>query len=139
MSTKSLIIDSLSTTGKKLQKSMTFINPEVANSIVGGFATMANALTTNTYQKATIVKKMDVSEADSSASGTPTVTLDFDVIEGFSTSHEGNDFNVDRTETIEGGIRIYIRERNSDYDSADPDRNWTDVDCGYIDVTYTLS
>lgn len=136
MSTKSLIINSTSTGGKKLQKSMTFINPNVANSIVGAFATMANALTTNTYNGATIVKKMDVSEADSSASGTPTVTLkDFD---NLSASHEGNTLIVGGTETIEGGIRIYVIEQNSEYDSEDPE-SWELENCGYIDVTYTLS
>lgn len=61
---KSLIIDSVSRDGKKLQKTMTFVNPNASNEVAGTFAQMANALTTNTYSKASIVKRMDVTETE---------------------------------------------------------------------------
>lgn len=104
---KSLIIDSASTTGKKLQKSVTNVNPAVSNEVAGTFATMANALTTNVYNKATIVKKMDVTEADTS--GTVTLTVDDGRYTGSAELSSA---------TIPGGIRIALENE------------------GYIDVTY---
>lgn len=65
---KSLIINSVgnvgTNTGKKYQKAIAKVNPDVSNEKAGTFATMANALTTNVYGNAQIVKKMDVSEED---------------------------------------------------------------------------
>ena len=75
MASKSLIINSTSQGGKKLQKTMTFINPDCSNEDAGTFAQMANALTTNTYGSAAIVKKMDVTEEDSGGSGSGTLTV----------------------------------------------------------------
>lgn len=103
---KSLIIDSASTTGKKLQKSVTNVNPAVSNEVAGTFATMANALTTNVYNKATIVKKMDVTEAEQAVSLT------------VSSAGLTNPALLAGTSTIEGGVRITLENE------------------GYIDVTY---
>lgn len=92
---KSLIIDSASTTGKKLQKSVTNVNPAVSNEVAGTFATMANALTTNVYNKATIVKKMDVTEAEQAVS----LTADTTNYTGSATASSS---------TISGGVRIAL-------------------------------
>ena len=71
---KSMIINSMGTgsnVGKKYQKSVTNVNPNVSNEIAGEFAKKMNALTTNTYGNTQVVKKMDVTEED-------TVTLKVD-------------------------------------------------------------
>ena len=116
MATKSLIINSTSTAGKKLQKTMTNINPNCSNEDAGTFAQMTNALTTNTYGSAAVVKKMDVTEEDSGGGSTPTVTLNV-------TEHISDDIPLDFTyETIEGGIRV---------------RNIYNTET-YINVTYTV-
>lgn len=80
MATKSMIIESVgnagANVGKKYQKTMTFINPNVSNEVAGTFAQMANALTTNVYKGASIVKKMSVSEEDAAGKPIPTLTID---------------------------------------------------------------
>lgn len=68
---KSLTINA-TRNGKKVAKSFGFVNPDVANSLVGGFAQMVNALSNDTFVNAEVVKKMDTSEEDtSSQSQTP--------------------------------------------------------------------
>ena len=68
---KSLTINA-TRNGKKVSKSLGFVNPNVANSIVGGFAQMVNNLTTDTFVNAQVVKVMDTTEEDtSSQSSTP--------------------------------------------------------------------
>ena len=57
--------------GKKVSKSLGFVNPDVANSLVGGFAQMVNALSNDTYVNSQVVKTMDTTEEDSSGSSTP--------------------------------------------------------------------
>ena len=101
MATKSLIINSTSQTGKKLQKSITNVNPNVSNEDAGTFAQMANALTTNVYQSAGIVKKMDVTEEDSGGGSTPTVTLLVAEVNNSELMYS----------TIEGGVRVYDDSR----------------------------
>lgn len=107
---KSLIINAVgnagTNVGKKYQKSVTNVNPAVSNAVAGTFATMANALTTNVYGNAQIVKKMPVSEEDTAA-----VTLEVD-----STNYTGS--AAASSATIEGGVRITLDGE------------------GYIDVTY---
>ena len=66
--------------GKKVAKSLGFVNPDAANSIVGGFAQMVNALSNDTFVNAEVVKKMDTTEEDSGggsapATGKPVPTL----------------------------------------------------------------
>ena len=114
MATKSLIINSTSTAGKKLQKTMTNINPNCSNEDAGTFAQMTNALTTNTYGSAAVVKKMDVTEEDSGGGSTPTVTLNV-------TEHYADNGARINYETIEGGVRVFDENLLS-----------------YIDVTYTV-
>ena len=57
--------------GKKVSKSLGFVNPDVANSLVGGFAQMVNALTNDTFVNSEVVKVMDTSEEESSSTPTP--------------------------------------------------------------------
>lgn len=100
---KSLIINSVgnvgTNTGKKYQKAIAKVNPDVSNEKAGTFATMANALTTNVYGNAQIVKKMDVSEEDTAA-----VTLNVD-----DSNYTGGDCT---SATIEGGIRLTFGENS---------------------------
>lgn len=60
----SLIINSTDTTGKKLQKSITNLNPNITNATAKEFAQKLNALTTNTYNGAIRINKIDVDEDD---------------------------------------------------------------------------
>ena len=53
--------------GKKVAKSFGFVNPNVANSLVGGFAQMVNNLTTDTFVNAQVVKVMDTTEEEQAA------------------------------------------------------------------------
>ena len=76
--------------GKKVSKSIGFVNPDVANSLVGGFAQMLNALTNDTFVNAEVVKKMDTSEEDTSSSTpTPAPAKDDSVLE-INDVHIGN-------------------------------------------------
>lgn len=70
----SLIINSTDTTGKKLQKSITNLNPNITNATAKEFAQKLNALTTNTYNGATRINKIDVDEDDEGGGLTPTPT-----------------------------------------------------------------
>lgn len=67
---KSLTINA-TRNGKKVSKSLGFINPDVANSIVGGFAQMVNSLSNDTFVNAEVVKKMDTTEEDTGGGSTP--------------------------------------------------------------------
>ena len=75
MSKKSLTINA-TRNGKKVSKSLGFINPDVANSLVGGFAQMVNALSNDTFVNAEVVKKMDTTEEDTGGGSTPAGLLD---------------------------------------------------------------
>ena len=57
--------------GKKVAKSFGYVNPDVANSLVGGFAQMVNALSNDTFVNAEVVKKMDTTEEDSGGGSAP--------------------------------------------------------------------
>lgn len=100
---KSLIINAVgnesTNTGKKYQKSVTNVNPEISNEIAGEFARRANALTTNVYSGASVVKKMDVAEEDTGA-----VALTAD-----TAHYTGGECT---SATIDGGIRLTFGENN---------------------------
>ena len=70
---KSLTINAMRN-GKKVAKSVGFVNPDAANSLVGGFAQMLNALSNDTFVSSQVVKTMDTTEEDSSGSSTPATT-----------------------------------------------------------------
>ena len=122
MASKSLIINSTSQGGKKLQKTMTFINPDCSNEDAGTFAQMANALTTNTYGSAAIVKKMDVTEEDSGGGSTGELTItDADV----SPNSPPDGLLYENYETIEGGVCLL-------FSGSDPMDSW------WLNVYYTI-
>ena len=50
--------------GKKVAKSFGYVNPDVANSLVGGFAQMVNALSNDTFVNSQVVKVMDTTEEE---------------------------------------------------------------------------
>ena len=122
MASKSLIINAVgnvgSNVGKKYQKSVTFINPAASNEVAGEFARRANALTTNVFNNAQVVKKMDVNEED-----TVTLTVDDSRIKEMVTVFEHT------VSTIEGGIRIAFNAEDGNGHGMTPENT-------YIDVTY---
>lgn len=67
----SLIINTTSQDGKKLQKTITNLNPNATNAKLGEFAQRLTALTTNTYDKAVRINKIDVTEDDAGGGLTP--------------------------------------------------------------------
>ena len=80
MAKTSLIINSTTAAGgKKLQKTLTDINPSATNSQLKAFAQQLNALTTNTYAEANRVDRVNCdTEADASdSSGGSTLTKQF--------------------------------------------------------------
>ena len=103
MASKSLIINAVGNVGenvgKKYQKSVTFINPAASNEVAGEFARRANALTTNVFGNAQVVKKMDVNEEDTVA---VTLTVDDSNFTGGTCTPA----------TIEGGLRLTFGEGN---------------------------
>jgi len=98
---KSLIINSVGNggynAGKKYQRAIANVNPDVSNEKAGTFATMANALTTNIYADAQIVKKMSVLEEESTA----TLTVGSD-------NYTGGDCT---SATIDGGVRLTFGDK----------------------------
>ena len=64
MANSSLIIESTDQNGKKLQKTLGYINPNATDANVCKFAKMLTALTTNQYVGASRVDKADISNAD---------------------------------------------------------------------------
>lgn len=56
----SLIINSTDVNGNKKQKAITNINPSATSAQLKEFATRFNALSTNTYDSANIVDKINV-------------------------------------------------------------------------------
>ena len=67
---KSLTINA-TRAGKKVSKNIGYVNPDVANSLVGGFAQMVNALSNDTFVNSQVVKVMDTTEEEQT---TPTPT-----------------------------------------------------------------
>ena len=57
--------------GKKVSKSLGFVNPDVANSLVGGFAQMVNALSNDTFVNSQVVKVMDTTEEEQGGGSAP--------------------------------------------------------------------
>lgn len=98
---KSLIINAVgnesTNAGKKYQKSITNVNPNVSNEIAGEFARRANALTTNVYGNALVIKKMDASEEE-------TISLNAD-----TAHYTGGECTP---ATISGGLRLTFGENN---------------------------
>ena len=60
MAKRSLILTSTSPEGKKLQKTITDINPGVGAAALKGFTQKLNALTTNTYAQTDCIDKFNV-------------------------------------------------------------------------------
>ena len=69
----SVIFESTDTTGKKLQKTLTDINPDVDSVALRTFTQSLNSLTTNTYVGTSRVDKTDL--ANAVAKTTPTFTI----------------------------------------------------------------
>ena len=117
---KSLTINA-TRNGKKVSKNFGYVNPDVANSIAGGFAQMVNALTTNTFVNAEVVKKMDTTEEEQQSGGGGKLNVDL--------SNAPTSIAILRsfeTEDIENGVRINVLH------AVSPE----DVNiAGYIDVT----
>lgn len=67
---KSLTINA-TRAGKKVAKNIGFVNPNVANSLVGSAAQMFNALTNDTFVNSEVVKVMDTSEEEQSTTPAP--------------------------------------------------------------------
>ena len=67
---KSLTINA-TRNGKKVAKSFGFVNPDVANSLVGGFAQMVNALSNDTFVSSQVVKTMDTTEEEQGGGSAP--------------------------------------------------------------------
>ncbi len=88
--------------GKKVSTSIGYVNPDVANSIAGGFAQMVNALTTNTFVNAEVVKKMDTTEEEQQSGG-GTVTL---YVYPAEDSANPNKIGYLGYETIDSGVRL---------------------------------
>ena len=58
----SLIITATDAAGKTQQKSVTDVNPNAADEHILTFAQMTNALTTDTYQKSTLIIRRELDE-----------------------------------------------------------------------------
>ena len=132
MASKSLIINAVGNVGenvgKKYQKSVTFINPAASNEVAGEFARRANALTTNVFNNAQVVKRMDVTEEEQSGPVTLTVG---EYQEQHTWSEYLNSCHMGVTSaTIEGGIRITLTQVSDSITEGD------DVTLGTFDVTY---
>ena len=127
MASKSLIINAVgnvgSNVGKKYQKSFTNVNPDVSNEVAGEFARRANALTTNVFGNAQVVKKMDVTEEEQS--GPVTLTVDNSNLKSSDPAMYTSTYS-----TIEGGVRIIVYQNAASVTEGDP------VELGYVDVTY---
>lgn len=76
----SLIVNTTDTSNKKIQKTITYANPNATNANLKLFAQKMTGLTTNTFEGANRVNKQDVDEPDGGGSSklTPTFTAVFD-------------------------------------------------------------
>ena len=81
--------------GKKVSKSLGYVNPDVANSLVGGFAQMVNALSNDTFVNAEVVKKMDTTEEDTGGGSTPAPAGKQEGIITLTTDDNGYTYTVD--------------------------------------------
>lgn len=109
---KSLITSSLSQeTRNKKRKTVNYINPDTTNAQLKVFSELTNALTTNEYITADVVKKFNVDEldeADLSGRPVPELSLNYwdylDPIYYASISYAGDGVLDTSTGTIVGGI-----------------------------------
>lgn len=78
MAKRSLILTSTSNQGKKLQKTITDINPNAGAVALKGFAQKLNAMTTNTYVQTDCIDKynVDTEIPPVDTRQTPTITFD---------------------------------------------------------------
>jgi len=109
---KSLITSSLSQGARnKKRKTVNYINPDTTNAQLKVFSELANALTTNQYITADVVKKFNVNEldeADLSGRPIPELSLNYwdylDPIYFASISYAGDGVLDTSTGTIVGGM-----------------------------------
>ena len=78
MAKDSIIISSTAQGGKKLQKTITNVNPEATNANLETFAQMFNGLSTNDYGETNRVKKQLTTEPDGTSKTEPTLTVGSD-------------------------------------------------------------
>lgn len=99
--------------GKKVSTSIGYVNPDVANSIAGGFAQMVNALTTNTFVNAEVVKKMDTTEEEQQSGGGSGKTEGVILVNGIKDEH--GIWYRDETNTItsNSGQNIFFCQTSS--------------------------
>lgn len=109
-----LIINSTALNGRKLQKSITNINPRATNAQLQEVAQRLNALTTNTYNGATRIDKIDVEEDDVGGGVTPEPATG--LLDPKLTVTQGADkFTFNYTRLGEGTITAYGHELPSGY------------------------
>ena len=75
MAKRSLILTTNSQGGKKIQKTITDINPNADSETMLAFAQKLNALTTNTYERTDCVEKYNIDTEDAPSKPEPTLTV----------------------------------------------------------------
>ena len=104
---RSVILNSTSAQGKKLQKSFTDVNPEATGQSLKTFSQKVNALTTATYNSTDMVDKYNLdTETPPNPPATPTLSL-----YSSSVTVSGNSTELDVTYTGDGDV--YIEPTNT--------------------------
>lgn len=115
MAKTSLILEATDTSGKKIQKTFTDVNPEASSADLKTFAQMCNGLTSNTYVRTDRINKIncDTEESgDSSSSSSKTAAS--------ITFTDGNEFSIASVkQDIAAGNFSRAFNYNGDADIAD--------------------
>ena len=110
----SVIFESTDTTGKKLQKTLTDINPDVDSVALRTFTQSLNSLTTNTYVGTSRVDKTDLANAVAKKKCAITATKKASTIEFAFTNTDGYEesdatsmiITAPKTGTSDSGVKI---------------------------------
>ena len=114
---RSVLLNSTSAQGKKLQKSFTDVNPEASGQSLKTFAQKVNGLTTATYNSTDMVDKYNLdTETPPNPPTEPTLSLTKNAWD-VKTDHNDGDFAFHTTVTYNGDGDVYIEitENVTDY------------------------
>lgn len=115
---RSVILNSTSAQGKKLQKSFTDVNPQASGNSLKIFAQKVNELTTSTYNSSDMIDKYNLdTEAPVDPPTTPTLSLtktDWSI----ATDKNFGDWGIQTPITYNGDGNVYVANQNNDIISA---------------------
>jgi outer membrane protein assembly factor BamB len=117
MAKTSVILNATDSGGKKMQTTITNVNPEASSLHLKQMGQMINALTTNTYDSTDRIDKINCDTESKPIQATATLSLtktDWNI----ATDHNFGDFGIQTPITYNGDGNVYVANQNNDIMTA---------------------